>query len=93
MKWIPRDLNAEAECLSIIVVFDDNTLNYVIFRMLDVKWGPHFVDGIACSYNTKLARSNSGLHQPGTEAVDAFTYLETREQLAIAPGFPDCTSY
>ena len=26
MKWIPRDLNAEADCLSRIVVFDDNNI-------------------------------------------------------------------
>ena len=45
----------------------------LVFIMLDVKWGPHFVDRFACSYNTKLARCNSGFHQPGTEAVDAFT--------------------
>ena len=41
--------------------------------MLDVKWGSHSVDRFACCYKNKLARFNSRLYQPGTEAVDAFT--------------------
>lgn len=58
MKWIPRDLNAKADCLSRILDFDDYTSNYM-FKMLDVRWGPHSVDRFACSYNTRLARFNS----------------------------------
>ena len=73
MKWIPRDLNTVADCLSRIIDFDDYALNDDIFRMLDVRWGPHSVDRFACNYNTKLARFNSRFYQPGTEAVDAFT--------------------
>ena len=60
MKWIPRDLNTVADCLSRIIDFDDYALNDDIFRMLDVRWGPHSVDRFACNYNTKLARFNSG---------------------------------
>ena len=73
MKWIPRDLNTKADCLSRIIDFDDYTLNDDMFRMLDVRWGPHSVDRFACSYNTKLARFNPRFYRPGTEAVDAFT--------------------
>ena len=73
MKWIPRDLNTVADCLSRIIDFDDYALNDDIFRMLDVRWGPHSVDRFACNYNTKLARFNSSFYQPRTEAVDAFT--------------------
>ena len=76
MKWIPRDLNTVADCLSRIIDFDDYALNDDIFRMLDVRWGPHSVDRFACNYNTKLARFNSRFYQPGTEAVDAFTQDE-----------------
>ena len=72
MKWIPRDLNTEADCLSRIIDFDDYALNDDIFRMLDVRWGPHSVDRFACNYNTELARFNSGFYQPGAEAVDAY---------------------
>ena len=59
MKWIPRDLNAKADCLSKIIDFDDYALNDDMFRMLDVRWGPQSVDRFACSYNTRLARLNS----------------------------------
>ena len=44
MKWIPRDLNAVADCLSRIIDFDGYALNHNIFRMLHVRWGPHSVD-------------------------------------------------
>ena len=73
MKWIPRDLNTVADCLSRIIDFDDYALNYDIFRMLDVRWGPHSGDRFTCNYNTKLAHFNSRFYQPGTEAVDIFT--------------------
>ena len=59
MKWIPRDLNAKADCLSKIIDFHDYALNDDMFRMLDVRWGPQSVDRFACSYNTRLARLNS----------------------------------
>ena len=66
----------------------------LFFRMLDVKWGPHSVGRFACSFNTKLARCNSGFHQPGTEAVDAFTPDWKHENNWLLPQvFPDCTSY
>ena len=94
MKWIPRDLNTKADCLSRIIDFDDYTLNDDMFRMLDVRWGPHSVDSFACSYNTKLARFNSRFYSPGTEAVDAYTQdWGIREQLATASGFPDSANY
>ena len=72
MKWIPRNLKANADHLSRIFDFDDYTINDDVFQMLDSKWGPHTVDRFACSYNAKLARFNSRFYQPGTEAVDAF---------------------
>ena len=85
MKWIPRNLNTEADCLSRIIDFDDYSLNDYIFRMLDVKWGPHSVDRFACSYNAKLVRFNSRFYQPGTEAVDAFTQDWSHENNWLVP--------
>ena len=73
MKWIPRDTNVNADCLSRIVDFDNYSLNDEFFAMLDFTWGPHSVDRFACNYNAKLARFNTRFYQPGTEAVDAFT--------------------
>ena len=62
MKRILRDLNTKADCLSRIIDFDDYTytLNDDLFKMLDVRWGPHSVERFACSYNTKLARFTPG---------------------------------
>ena len=61
-----------ADCLSRIIDFDDYALNDDIFRMLDVRWGPHSVDRFACNYNTELSRFNSRFYKPGAEAVDAY---------------------
>ena len=58
--------------LSRIIDFDNYTINDDVFQILDVRWGPHTIDGFACSYNAKLSRFNSRFYQPGTEAVDAF---------------------
>lgn len=35
MKWIPRNLNANADHLSRIIDFDDYTINDDVFQMLD----------------------------------------------------------
>ena len=53
-------MNTVADCLCRVIDFDDYALNDDIFRMLDVRWGPHSVDRFDCNYNTKLARFNSG---------------------------------
>ena len=73
VKWIPRDLNAEADSVSRIVDYDDYTINDHVFNDLDSQWGPHTIDRFACVYNTKLTRFNSRFYQPESEAVDAFT--------------------
>ena len=68
MKWIPRNLNIDADSLSKIIDFDDYSLNDSVFTMLDKKWCPHTVDRFACHYNRKLDRFNSRFYQPGSEA-------------------------
>lgn len=73
VKWIPRDLNTEADSVSRIVDYDDYTINDHVFNILDSQWGPHTVDRFACVYNAKLTRFNSRFYQPESEAVDAFT--------------------
>ena len=49
MKWVPRDSNHQADSLSRIIDFDDYSINYDVFHMLDCKRGPHTVDRFACS--------------------------------------------
>ena len=72
VKWIPRDLNVSADCISKLVDFDDYRLNDIVFKGLNRLWGPHTIDRFSCSYNAKLPRFNSRFFQPGCEAVDAF---------------------
>ena len=72
VKWIPRDLNVSADCISKLVDFDDYGLNDIVFQGLNHLWGPHIIDRFSCSYNAKLPRFNSRFFQPGCEAVDAF---------------------
>ena len=50
-KWIPRDLNSRADLIRKLIDFDDYDLNDVIFQGLDELWGPHTVDGFACTRN------------------------------------------
>ena len=72
VKWIPRDLNVSADCISKLVDFDNYGLNDIVFQGLNHLWGPHTIDRFSCSYNAKLPRFNSRFFQPGCEAVDAF---------------------
>ena len=72
MRWIPRDSNHQADSLSRLIDFDDDSIDDDVFHTLDCKWGPHTVDRFACSYNAELSRFNCRFYQPGAEAVDAF---------------------
>lgn len=72
VKWISRDLNVSADCISKLVDFDDYGLNDIVFQRLNHLWGPHTIDRFSCGYNAKLPRFNSRFFQPGCEAVDAF---------------------
>ena len=87
-KWIPRDLNYEADFLSKIIDFDDYSINDNIFRMLDRRWGPHTVDRFACCYNAKLPRFNSRFFQPGAEE-HFHTELGMGEQLGSPSSLPN----
>lgn len=73
-RWIPRNLNVRADSISKLVDFDDYAINDFVFQSINDHWGPHAVDRLACSYNSKLPRFNSlFFFQPGWEVVDAFS--------------------
>ena len=59
VKWIPRELNAEADAIRKLTDYDDYTINEAIFQRIDLLWGPHTVDRFACSYNAKVPRFNT----------------------------------
>ena len=91
--WLPREQNSQADFHSRIVDFDDYSLHDEVFFQLDELWGPHSVDRVACSYNTKLPRFNSRFLQPGTEAVDAFSQdWSSENNWLVPPTIPICRS-
>ena len=73
-EWILREANQQADFISRIVDSDDWSLHPDLFEKLDAKWGPHTVDRFANCFNTQLPRFNSRFWNPGSEAVDTFTY-------------------
>ena len=71
MEWLPRCENERADYISRIVDFDDWSLNPVLFRYLDYRWGPHSVDRFASFYNRQTGRFNSGF---GTQKAKQWTH-------------------
>ena len=69
-KWVPRNLNIQADVVSKSVDFDDWRTTRDFFEYLNRLWGPHTIDRFARHKNTHLARFNSRYFVPGTEAVD-----------------------
>ena len=64
VKWVPRDLNASADCICKLVE-RWLSLNDFVFQGLNHLLGPHTIDRFACSYNGELARLNSRFFQRG----------------------------
>ena len=59
VAWVPRDLNTSADYFSKIFYFDDWAVSNHIFKLFDVKWGPHTLDRFADHKNTKVSKFNS----------------------------------
>ena len=66
VQWVPPDCNEQADLLSRFVDKDDWAVNARIFRIIDVKWGPHTTDRFASYYNSQLPRFNSKHASPVT---------------------------
>ena len=82
VKWISRDLNVSADCISKLVGFDD----YVL-------WGPRNIDGLACSYNGKFPRFNCSILSARLRG-SLFSKLGLRQQqLALSSGLSHCRSH
>ena len=65
VKWIPRGLNASADCICKLIDFDGYGLNDFVFLGLNHLLGPYTIDRFACSYNGELPRLNSRVFQLG----------------------------
>lgn len=84
-EWVPRSSNEQADYLSRIADKDDWFVSPHIFRLLDLKWGPHSIDRFADEHNNLLPRFNSRLWNPSSEAMDAFTMSWSLENNWICP--------
>ncbi len=83
--WIPGVTNTEADLLSRKADPNDWQVSELAFFMLEHKYGPHTVDRMASSENSKLARFNSRLHDPAAEAVNCFSVDWAGENNYVAP--------
>ena len=54
-QWIPRELNACADDILNIIVFDDWYTSQGFFAHLDLIWGPYTVDRFADAFNADPA--------------------------------------
>ena len=72
-EWIPREQNEIEDYLSRIVDYDDWFINALVFKQIELLWGPHTVDRFASHSNVQLPHFNSRFLCPGAEALDAFT--------------------
>ena len=73
VKWVPREQNVKADVMSKQLTTGCWGLLPHWFQRLEELWGPHDVDRMAASWNTKLPRFNSKFRCRGSEAVDCFT--------------------
>jgi len=73
VRWIPRELNQQADYLSKYLCRDDYRLARVVFQFLDRMWGPHSVDWFASHLSAQLPRFYAQFWCPGCEGVNAFS--------------------
>lgn len=84
-KWIPRELNKEADFLSNTVDTDNWSIDLENFETLNNRFGKLTTDRFADDKNTKLSRFNSKFYCPGTSGIDAFTYDWSNENNWLCP--------
>lgn len=83
--WIPGVTNSEADELSRRPDPNDWEVSPLAFFAIDLKFGPHSVDRMACATNSRLPRFNSRLHDPAAEAVNCFAQDWSGENNYVAP--------
>lgn len=85
--WIPGKTNLEADRLSRAADPSDWELTDIAFKLIDFELGPHTVDRMASSTNSKLRRFNSRLYDPRAEAVNCFAQDWSGESNFVVPPF------
>jgi hypothetical protein len=88
--WAPDYVKSAenlSDDLSRMEDFDDWIVSPWVFTELDREWGPHTVDRMADSQNTKLPRFNAAWLCPGMESLDAFTQDWGADNNWVVPPF------
>ena len=70
MDWFRTKQNKRADNVSRNVDLNDWSVNPVLFRLIESRWGPH--NRFASFYNAQILKYNATFENPGKEAVDAF---------------------
>lgn len=87
-EWVPRDFNSIADFWSKFKDPGDYRLDPFFFQTLDLRWGPHTVDRMACAENALLPRFYSRYASLGTEGIDCFSVLDwSSENNFVHPDF------
>jgi ribonuclease HI len=86
-RWIPREVNTEADALSKRGDSDSWAVRPLFFRKIDQIWGPHSFDRFADHCNAQLPSFNSRFPCPGSAGTDAFSFdwSETPNNWLVPP--------
>jgi len=83
--WIPGKENKSADFQSRWLDPNDWRLSQVSWDLIERRWGPHTMDRMADSQNSKCGRFNSIRWCPGTSGVDCFTQNWEKENNYVCP--------
>lgn len=84
-KWVPREENVRADCLSRMSDCDDWSVKQCVFEYFDNIWGPHTCDRFADLNNSKCKNFNSKHRCRGSCAIDAFSQVWTNHLNLVVP--------
>lgn len=84
-EWIPSARNVIPDSLSRLVDHGNWRVADWVFQKAENLWGPHTIDRMAASSNTKCARFNSWVACRGAEAVNCFTQEWGTDNNWVAP--------
>lgn len=72
VAWLRSKANWRADALSRMLGPSHSRLRPELFALLDARWGPHAVDGMAALCDTQLPCYVSELHDPAAMGTDFF---------------------
>ena len=83
VQWIPRELNAKCDAISIFFYYDDWGVSQDLFEFVDRLFGPHSFDRFANSQNFVIKKFNSKFHTPDTSGVVRLHSIEQTKIIGL----------